>query len=176
MVNEKNYLIDTLKKSGIRSQVYTSMKKLKQANEVLVGAVLRNGETFMRSGSKRRFTDQEGRQKRRYRRWDRCTSLRVVIADTSEEKVEEILENFLRNLKKGIGVEGSWVNIVVGEADWVEEGDSILKAKVAVQIDITFEGGIYEDRDFRPMDFDVRTVRQGGVYGRNEKDCIHEKY
>ena len=78
--------------------------------------------------------------------------LHIVIADTSEEKVEEILENFLRNLKKGIDVDGNWVNIVVGEADWVEEGDSILKAKVAVQFDITFEGGIYQDRDIKPMD------------------------
>jgi large subunit ribosomal protein L14 len=31
------------------------MKKLKQGNEVHVGAVLRNGETFTRSGSKRKF-------------------------------------------------------------------------------------------------------------------------
>ena len=53
------------------------------------------------------------------------------------------------SLKK---VGGNWVNIVVGEADWVEEGDSILKAKVAVQFDITFEGGIYQDRDIKPMD------------------------
>ena len=68
-----------------------------------------------------------------------------------KEKVEEILENFLRNLKKGIDVDGNWVNIVVGEADWVEEGDSILKAKIAVQFDITFEGGIYQDRDIKPM-------------------------
>ena len=29
---------------------------------------------------------------------------------------------------------------------------SILKAKVAVQFDITFEGGIYQDRDIKPMD------------------------
>lgn len=152
MVKEKNYLIDTLKKSGIKSQVYTNMKKLRQGNEPHVGAVLRNGEIFTRSGSKRRFVDQEGRQKRRIKLWDRSTSLHVVIADTSEEKVEEILETFLRNLKKGIDVDRSWTNIVVGEADWVEEGDSILKAKVAVQLDITFEGGIYEDRDMKKMD------------------------
>lgn len=151
MVKERNYLVETLKSSGIKSQVYTNMKKLKQGNEVHVGAVLRNGETFTRSGSKKKFVDQEGRRKRRVKLWDRSTSLRVVIADTSEEKVEEILENFLRNLKKGIDVNGNWVNIVVGEADWVEEGDSILKAKVAVQFDITFEGGIYEDRDIKSM-------------------------
>lgn len=152
MVKERNYIVETLKSSGIKSQVYTNMKKLKQGNEVHVGAVLRNGETFTRSGSKRKFVDQEGRQKRRVKLWERNTSLHVVIADTSEENVEKILEEFLRNLKKGIDVDGNCVNIVVGEADWVEEGDSILKAKVAVQFDITFEGGIYEDRDIKPMD------------------------
>ena len=128
------------------------MKKLKQGNEPHVGAVLRNGETLSRSGSKRKFVDQEGQRKRRVKLWDRSTSLHVVIADTSEEKVEKILDSFLRKLKKGIDVDENWVNIVVGEVDWVEEGDSILKAKVAVQFDITFEGGIYEDRDIKPMD------------------------
>ena len=152
MVKERNYLIETLKSSGIKSQVYTNMKKLKAGNEVHVGAVLRHGETLSRSGSKRKFVDQEGQRKRRVKLWDRSTSLHVVIADTSEEKVEKILDSFLRKLKKGIDVDGNWVNIVVGEVDWVEEGDSILKAKVAVQFDITFEGGIYEDRDIKPMD------------------------
>ena len=152
MVKERNYLIDTLKSSGIKSQVYTTMKKLKHGNELHVGAVLRNGETLSRSGSKRHFIDQEGQRKRRVKLWNRSTSFHIVIADTSEEKVEEILDSFLRKLKKGIDVDGNWVNIVVGELDWVEEDDSILKAKVAVQFDITFEGGIYEDRDIKPME------------------------
>ena len=152
MVIEKNYLIKTLKESGIKSQVYTNMKKLKQGNEPHVGAVLRNGETFTRSGSKKVYTDQEGRRKRRVKLWNRSTSLHVVIADTSEEKVEEILENFLVNLKKGLDVNGNWADIEVGDADWVEDGDSILKAKVAVQFDVTFEGGIYQDRKIQPME------------------------
>ena len=33
MKKEKDYLIAKLKESGIKSQVYTTMKKLKQANE-----------------------------------------------------------------------------------------------------------------------------------------------
>lgn len=152
MVIEKNYLIKTLKESGIKSQVYTNMKKLKQGNEPHVGAVLRNGETFTRSGSKKVYTDQEGRRKRRVKLWNRSTSLHVVIADTSEEKVEEILENFLVSLKKGLDVNGNWTDIEVGDADWVEDGDSILKAKVAVQFDVTFEGGIYQDRKIQPME------------------------
>lgn len=52
MVKERNYLIETLKSSGIKSQVYTTMKKLKHGNELHVGAVLRNGETLSRLGSK----------------------------------------------------------------------------------------------------------------------------
>ena len=58
MKKEKDYLIAKLKESGIKSQVYTTMKKLKQANESHLGAVLRNGETLARSGSKRNFVDQ----------------------------------------------------------------------------------------------------------------------
>ena len=80
MVKERNYLIETLKSSGIKSQVYTNMKKLKAGNEVHVGAVLRNGETFARSGSKKTYIDQEGQRKRRVKLWDRSTSLHVVIA------------------------------------------------------------------------------------------------
>lgn len=174
MVKERDYLIDTLKKSGIKSQVYTSMKKLKQGNEVHVGAVLRNSETFTRSGSKRKFTDQEGRQKRRIKLWERSTSLHVVIADTSEEKVEEILESFLRNLKKGIDVDGNWTGIAVGMMDWVEEEDSILKAKIAVQFDVTFGGGIYEDRDIRSLG--IRDVQIRRNHGREKAGSAHNEH
>lgn len=163
MVAEKAYLIETLKASGIKSQIYTNLKKLKQSNEPHVGAILRNGETFTRSGSKKVYEDQEGQRKRRAKLWSRETKFLTIIADTSEDKVAEILDQFLRNLKKGIAINGNWVDIVVGEVDWVEEDDSILKAKVAVQFDITFEGGIYEDRDMKPMG--IGSVRVGGSNG-----------
>lgn len=152
MIEERNYLIEVLKQSGIKSQVYTNLKKLKQGNEIHVGAVLRNSDIFTRSGSKKTYTDQEGQRKRRIKLWNRSTSFKVVIADTSEEKVEVILDTFLRNLKKGIVIDGNWINILIEEIDWVEEGDSILKAKIAVQFNVTFEGGVYEDRDLKYME------------------------
>ena len=165
MVAERNYIIQTLKDSGIRSQVYTTMKKLSQSNESHVGAVLISSDTFNRSGSKKIYKDQEGRRKRRVKLWNRTTVCRVIIADTSEEKVEAILETFLRKLKKGIPIDGNWVNIVVGDADWVEESDSILKARVAVQFDVTFEGGIYEDMEIKEMRIGSVSVRKGGQNG-----------
>ena len=163
MVAERDYIIQTLKDSGIQSQIYTTMKKLKQGNESHVGAVLVSSDTINRSGSKKIYTDQVGQQKRRVKLWNRITVCRVIIADTSEEKVEAILETFLRKLKKGVPVDGNWVNIVVGDVDWIEEGDSILKARVAVQFDITFEGGIYEDREMKEMK--IGSVRKGGQNG-----------
>lgn len=163
MVAERDYIIQILKDSGIQSQVYTTMKMLKQGNEPHVGAVLVSSDTFSRSGSKKIYTDQEGQQKRRVKLWNRTTVCRVIIADTSENKVEAILETFLKKLKKGVPVDGNWVNIVIGDVDWVEEGDSILKARVAVQLDITFEGGIYEDKEMKEME--IGFVRKGGSNG-----------
>ncbi len=152
MVAETDYLIKILEESGIRSKVYTSFKKLKQGNELQVAAVLRNGEVFERSGSKKTYTDQQGQRKRRAKLWDRTTSVNVVIADTTEAKVEGILEEFLRRIRKGIEVDRNWTDIEIGDVDWVEEEDSILKAKVAVQFEVILRSGIYEDRDLKQME------------------------
>lgn len=157
MVAETDYLIKILKESGIRSNVYTSLKKLKQANELQVAGVLRNSEVFGRSGSKKTYTDQQGQRKCMTKLWDRTTSVNVVIADTTEAKVDGILEEFLRRIGKGIEVDRNWADIEIGDVDWVEEEDSILKAKVAVQFEVTLKSGIYEDRDLRAMEIgDIR--------------------
>jgi len=55
---------------------------------------------------------------------------------------------FLSSLDRGIYVNGDFVPIEVEGADWVDKDDSILKAQVAVQIKIRFDGGVYRDTDF----------------------------
>ena len=147
MKAERDFIIKKLEEAGVRGKIHGSMKALKNCSEGHVGAVLRNGEEFTRSGSKKRYTDQEGHRKQRNRLFDRVTRLHVIIADTSEEKVEEILTRFLTGITKGFPVDRSWVGIEIGEADWVEEGDSILKSRIAVEFDVTLTGGIYEDVD-----------------------------
>jgi len=37
------------------------------------------------------------------------------------------------------------VDIELGEVEWVDKEDSILKANIACQIPVTFHGGIYRD-------------------------------
>lgn len=147
MKAERDFLVQKLKDAGIHGKIHESMKSLKNCNEVHVGAVLRTGEDFTRSGSKKRFTDQQGQRKQRNKLFERTTELHIVIADTDEAKVEEILTRFLESISKGLEVDGNWVDIEIGKADWVEGDDSILKSKIAVEFDVTLTGGIYTDTD-----------------------------
>lgn len=61
--------------------------------------------------------------------------------------MERTLTNFLKHISKGLEVDRNWVDIEIGEADWVEKEDSILKSKIAVEFDVTLTGGIYTDTD-----------------------------
>ncbi len=126
MKKERDFIIQALRDAGIRGKIHESMKSLKNCNEVHLGAVLRTGESFVRSGSKKRYTDQQGQRKQRNRLFERKTNLHVVIADTDETKVEGILTLFLKGISKGFEVDGNWTDIEIGDADWVEKDDSIL--------------------------------------------------
>ncbi|NBH99802.1 SON protein [Anaerotruncus sp. 1XD22-93] len=148
---EKEFLIRLLKEAGVKSAVYTSMKKLKTANEMHLGAVLVSGESFTRSKHKKIYTDEHGNRKARHKVWERVTEIKAVIADADEGRCEDILGKFLGLMPQGIYVDGNWVSIEVGKADWLEEGDSILRAKVAVEIPVTFGGGLYKDEDTGQM-------------------------
>ncbi len=147
MKEEREFLVKVLKDAGIRGKVHESMKGLKNCNEAHVGAVLRAGESFTRSGSKKIYRDQSGQRIQRNKLFDRTTVLHVVIGDSDETKVEAILTAFLEMVAKGFAVDGNWVDIELGDADWVEEGDSILRSKIAVEFDVTLRGGIYADTE-----------------------------
>lgn len=154
MVEEKKFLVKKLKEAGLKGTVFESLKKMKLSNEMQFAGVFPAGDTLVRSGSKIKFVDEEGRRSSRHKLWARDTKLRVVIAGTSDEKVDEILVSFLRVVGKGLVIDGNWVDMELGELDWVDEDDSILKAKMAVQFDVTFKSGIYH-QDY--------LLRQAGV-------------
>ncbi|SHF45860.1 hypothetical protein SAMN02745133_02700 [Desulforamulus putei DSM 12395] len=141
----REYLIQKLKDAGIKSKVHTSMKTLEKSNESHVGAVLFEGDSYTRSGSKTIYVDQEGVKRKRVKVFNRKTSFMVVIGEYEESKCESIFESFVALLDRGIMVDGNFTGIEVEDADWVDENDSILKAKIAVQVKITFDGGIYKD-------------------------------
>ena len=75
----------------------------------------------------------------------------VVIGDYSIGDVEETFDKFLRCLPSGLYVDGNYVSIEARSADWLDEEDSILRAKCAVQIKVVCDGGIYVDTDYKAI-------------------------
>ena len=57
---ERDFLVQTLKDAGVKGKIHESMKSLKNCNEIHVGAVLRIGEKFSRSGSKKKIHRPRG--------------------------------------------------------------------------------------------------------------------
>ena len=92
----------------------------------------------------------------------------MIIGDYTDEAVEIMFEKFLSGLDRGIYVNGDFVPIEVGAADWVDKDDSILKAQVAAQVSITFGGGIYRDTDFAK----VSEINVESVTKNNGKEPI----
>ena len=146
--DSKKYLLEKLKLAGLKTKPYTTLKALEKSQESHIGAVLFESETILRNGSKTLFIDEMGARKKRRKVFDRGLAFTVTIGDYTDEAVETMLETFLGQLDKGIYVNGNFVPLVVEGADWVDKDDSILKAQVAVQIKVRFDGGVYKDTDF----------------------------
>lgn len=151
MVDEESYLISTLQQAGIKTHVYTSYKRLNTANELQLGAVIPGSEDLERSSSKTRYTDQEGQRRTRRKVWDRRSCFTVIIADSTAEKVERILVNFLLLLKKGIDIDRNWTGVELSRLEWFGEGDCVLKSKMTVRFQVTFAGGIYTDSEIKTL-------------------------
>ncbi len=158
----KQYLLDKLKGAGLLSNPYTSMKALEKSQESHIGAVLFENEAYLRNGSKTRYSDQTGATVKRRKAFDRNLTFTVTIGDYTDDKVEEILTGFLANLDKGLYIDGNFTPLEVEGADWVDKDDSILKAKVAVQVKITFYGGVYKDTTFAKLkEIEVESINKG---------------
>lgn len=61
-----------------------AMKTLEKSNESHVGAVLFEGDSYTRSGSKTIYVDQEGVKRKRVKVFNRKTSFMVVIGEYEE--------------------------------------------------------------------------------------------
>lgn len=144
----KNYLIQKLADAGIKSKVYTSIKKLEASNESHIGAVMFAGDNFERSGSKTIYVGNGGDKHKRVKVFNRKTSFVVVIGEYDQSKCEGIFESFIALMDRGILIDGNYTAIEVEDADWVDKNDSVLKAEVAVQVKIRFDGGLYKDTAF----------------------------
>lgn len=147
----KAYLLAKLKEAGVKSKPYTALKRLEKSQESHVSAVIFDKEAISRNGSKRIYEDQQGARKKRRKVFNRDLAFAVVIGDYSDDTVEALFEKFLESLDRGIWVGGNFVPIEVEDAEWADEEDSILRARVAVRVMVIFSGGLYRDTDFGPL-------------------------
>jgi len=141
----QKYLSGKLKAAGIHSQIITSMKKLQLYQDAHVGAVLFETETFTRSNLKKTYTDEKGDDRKRHKILLRETTFSVIIGDAVPENTERIFEAFLVAIETGLYINGNYTLIEVLDAEWVDDDDSILKSKVAVNVKVKFTGGVYKD-------------------------------
>lgn len=157
----KEYLLAKLKEAGVKSKPYTTLKRLEKSQESHVSAVIFDKETITRNGSKKIYRDQQGAQKKRWKVFNRDLAFAVIIGDYSDDTVEALFEKFLASLDRGIWVNGDFVPIEVEDAEWADEEDSILKARVAVRVMVIFSGGFYRDTDFGPLTHvEITTVQK----------------
>ena len=96
----KNYLINKLKESGLKSKPYTSQKALEKSQESHVGAVLFETESLSRNHSKTYYKDQEGVSKKRVQVFSRKLTFSVVIGGYTDDEVETMFEEFLKHLDR----------------------------------------------------------------------------
>lgn len=147
IVKFKEYLESKLKESGYKGKIYTTLKELSIAQAPNVAGILFQKEKFEKNRSKNIVTLANDSKVVRIKTLDRFTWLSVVIGDISEENIEQIFSVFLANLDTEIDdANQNYVDIEVGESDWIEKDDSVLKSKIAVQVLIKFTSCIYKDK------------------------------
>lgn len=160
MRQEKEYLKQCLMAAGIKNEIATNWKNLQLKQDSHIGAILREGQTITRNGSKRNYEDQSGVRCVRTKVYDVDTVFKVVIGEYTEDDCERIFRKFLETLGDGIRLDGNYVDIEIGQVEWVEKEDSILKANIACQVPITFHGGIY--RDIKKKGMSIGGIHAGG--------------
>lgn len=162
----RDALKECLEQCGATRNMHTSRKKLKGSNESRVFAVLFEDDALAKNKSKRIYTDAGGKHKRR-KKFDRDLTFSVVIGEYDIEKVQEIYDRFLENIPDGIHVNGNYVDIEPVAADWMDDEDTIIRAKCAVQVKVVCKGGVYKDTDFAKADnVEIAANRKEAAYAK----------
>lgn len=125
-------------------------------------------DALKKSENKRIYTDADGKHKRR-QKFERNITLSIVIGEYTINKVQEIYNKFLQNIPLGIYVDGNYVSIEPTAADWMDNEDTIIRAKCAVQITVVCRGGVYKDTDFAKADNVALTVNRKDIKDAEER-------
>lgn len=154
-------LIRALKAAGCEREPFLSLKNMQLSAESRISAVLCEEELVERDSGKKSYTAAGGERLKRCKLYSRNITYTVIIGDYEQVRAEQTYEKFLEELATGIYVDGNYVAIEPSEAQWMGEKDHILQAKVAVQLKVSCQGGLYQDNRMGKIT-DVKTeIRKG---------------
>lgn len=140
----RDYLIQKLKESGIKTNIHTAMKTLKNSSESHVGAVLFQDESLKRLDEKT-IIIKGGKRKRATKLMQREIRFNVIIGEYQPEKAETIYEAFLQKLGKQLETQNGTIDIEPVRCDWVSAEDSILQAKIAANLEVVMTGTMIKE-------------------------------
>lgn len=140
----RDYLVQKLKESGIKTKIHTAMKTLQNSNESHVGAVLFQDESLKRLDEKT-IVLKSGERKRATKLMQREIKFNVIIGEYQPEKAEAIYETFLQGLGKQLETENGIIDIEPVRCDWVSAEDSILQAKIAANLEVVMTGTMIKE-------------------------------
>lgn len=162
----RDALKECLKQCGATGTIHTSRKKLRTSGESRVFAVLFEDDGLAKNKSRRIYTDDGGKHKRR-KKFDRNLTFSIVIGEYDIEKVQELYDSFLENIPDGIYVKGNYVDMEPTVADWMDDEDTIIRAKCAVQVKVVCRGGVYKDTDYaKADDVEIAVNKKEAAYGK----------
>lgn len=157
----KDYIENKLREAGVKGKIYKTMKELKQFTGVELAAVIPAEESFERNGAKGYITKEEGKRYLRKKIYKRTTNVLVVISNKNDSATDEIMCRFMSLLERGINDgNGNWVDIECKKGEWIDESDSIIRNNIAIQLLVTFTGGIYNDKSTTS----INNIEFGGIY------------
>lgn len=147
----EKYLEELLLQAGMNSEICKSIQELKNYAGSYVGGVVLDKDHF-EVERKNKVYIEKGVQKKRIKKFNRTTEFLVIIGEHTSQACDEIFAKFLSLIDKGIyDLEGNYVEIEIGEAEWLRDKDSILVSSVVVQVGISFKGGIYKDFEYKSV-------------------------
>ena len=156
----RDALMECLRQCGATGNIHTSRKRLQASGESRVFAILSEDDGLAKNKNRRIYADAGGKHKRR-QKFERSLTFSVVIGEYSIEKVQELYDRFLHHIPPGIYVDGNYVDIEPTIADWMDDEDTIIRAKCAVQVKVVCKGGVYQDTDFAKLnDTDITAERK----------------
>lgn len=159
IVECRSYLENKLKEAGIKTNIFKEQKKLKSNQEQHTAAVLIEKEEIEKSGKIKIYIDElTPKKQKRIEKFSRVVYFIVIIGDYDLTACATTYERFISLLEKGLYINGNWTEMSIEEIDWVDEDDSILKSKITVQMLFKFEGGIFEDTEFKLINLENVTA------------------